>query len=92
MPIYEYRCTGCDEAFEVLQGVNERQKRTCEKCGGKLEKMVSRTSFQLKGGGWYSEGYGSSGKTGGESKKPAEKPTEKPAKKTTKKDKGSSSS
>lgn len=58
MPIYEYRCTSCEEVFEVMQRVGDRRKRTCESCGGKLEKLVSRTSFQLKGGGWFDQGYG----------------------------------
>jgi putative FmdB family regulatory protein len=68
MPIYEYRCTRCGEVTEVLQRVNEAPKRKCRSCSGKLEKLISRTSFQLKGGGWYNEGY-SSGGTGAAKKK-----------------------
>jgi len=26
-------------------------------CGGKTTKLISRTSFQLKGGGWEADGY-----------------------------------
>lgn len=57
MPIYEYRCTGCEKTFEIMQKVGDGQLRKCRECSGKLEKLVSRTSFLLKGGGWYSEGY-----------------------------------
>ena len=62
MPIYEYRCTSCGHEVEVIQKVGDRRLRTCKECSGKLEKKISRTSFQLKGGGWYTEGYHKSGK------------------------------
>jgi len=57
MPLYEYRCDACGHTFELLQKVSERPKSTCPVCRGKLQKLVSRTSFQLKGGGWYAQGY-----------------------------------
>jgi putative FmdB family regulatory protein len=66
MPLYEYRCKGCGHTFEVMQKFSDRTLRTCKLCRGRLEKLVSRTSFQLKGGGWYDQGYGSS-KSGGKS-------------------------
>lgn len=59
MPIYEYRCTSCGETFEILQKMGASPLRECRACDGPLEKLVSRTSFQLKGGGWFSGGYGS---------------------------------
>jgi len=61
MPIYEYRCTSCERVFEVIQQLGDRQLRKCRECSGKLEKLVSRAAFHLKGGGWYSEGYTKSG-------------------------------
>jgi len=68
MPLYEYRCTKCGHEIEVLQKFSDRPKRRCGECSGKLEKLISRTSFQLKGGGWYDQGYGSrSGAKGTES-------------------------
>jgi putative FmdB family regulatory protein len=57
MPIYEYRCTACGHQLEVMQKMSERPLRKCSKCGGRLEKLISRAAFQLRGGGWYSEGY-----------------------------------
>ena len=60
MPIYEYHCHGCDKDMEIIQQ-GQGVRRKCPECGGKLEKLVSRTSFQLKGGGWYDQGYSSSG-------------------------------
>ena len=58
MPIYEYRCQKCGEQFEVIQKFSDRPLRRCRSCKGKLEKLISRSSFSLKGGGWYAEGYG----------------------------------
>jgi putative FmdB family regulatory protein len=57
MPIYEYICEKCGAHVEALQKVNDAPLKRCKKCRGKLEKIVSRTSFQLKGGGWYLSDY-----------------------------------
>jgi putative FmdB family regulatory protein len=67
MPIYEYVCSACEETMDVLQKVDDPAPAKCERCGaeGTLTRMVSRTSFVLKGGGWYSDLYGSSKKKGG---------------------------
>jgi putative FmdB family regulatory protein len=61
MPIYEYRCRACGDEFEIIQKISEGPLRRCGKCGGSLEKLLSRTAFLLKGGGWYADGYGGSG-------------------------------
>ena len=58
MPIYEYRCTKCGHTLEAIQKIDDRPLSKCPECSGKLEKLVSRAAFQLKGGGWFSEGYG----------------------------------
>jgi putative FmdB family regulatory protein len=59
MPLYEYRCKSCGHQMEVLQKFSDPPPKRREKCSGrKVEKLLSRTSFLLKGGGWYSEGYG----------------------------------
>jgi len=57
MPIYEYLCEKCGSHVEVMQKINDAPLKRCQKCRGKLEKVVSRTSFQLKGGGWYLSDY-----------------------------------
>ncbi|MFL6275679.1 MAG: FmdB family zinc ribbon protein [Blastocatellia bacterium] len=57
MPIYEYVCEKCGSHLEVMQKVSDAPLKRCEKCRGKLEKIFSRTSFQLKGGGWYVTDY-----------------------------------
>ena len=63
MPIYEYHCEKCGTHIEVIQKISDTPLKRCAKCRGKLEKTVSRTSFQLKGSGWYVTDY--SGKVAG---------------------------
>src|SRR5438093_10775276 len=64
MPIYEYRCLSCGAVREVLQRINDKPLKKCPACSGTLEKLISRTSFQLKGSGWYVTDYGRKGSTG----------------------------
>jgi putative FmdB family regulatory protein len=59
MPLYEYRCPKCGD-FEVLQKSTEGPLKRHEACGKPVRRKVSISSFQLKGGGWYADGYGSS--------------------------------
>jgi putative FmdB family regulatory protein len=61
MPLYEYGCTACGHRLEEQQKLADPPLLTCPTCGQPtLEKLVSATSFVLKGGGWYKDGYGSS--------------------------------
>jgi putative FmdB family regulatory protein len=60
MPLYEYRCTACGHTIEVIQRFSDRPLRKCKECSGRLEKLISRTSFHLKGGGWYVNDYSGS--------------------------------
>jgi putative FmdB family regulatory protein len=58
MPLYEYRCKSCEHTFEAIQKFSDRPLRKCPECSGRLEKLISRTAFVLKGGGWYADDYG----------------------------------
>ena len=87
MPIYEYACKKCGKVVEVFQKASDPGPKTCEKCGGRLGRVISHTSFQLKGGGWYKDLYASTkpdsggGGEGGEAKadaKPEAKSDPKP--------------
>lgn len=61
MPTYEYRCNECQNEFETEQRIKDAPLKDCPKCGKPaLERLISATAFQLKGGGWYKDLYSSS--------------------------------
>jgi putative FmdB family regulatory protein len=84
MPIYEYKCTSCGEQFEVNQKITDSPLSACSLCGGELKKLITSTSFVLKGSGWYVTDYPSEArKKALEAKKePAQSKDAKPEKKT----------
>ncbi|MEW5803477.1 MAG: zinc ribbon domain-containing protein [bacterium] len=53
MPVYEYKCNDCGHHFEVDQRIVDPPLHSCQMCGGSVERLISRCSFILKGGGWY---------------------------------------
>jgi len=55
MPIYEYKCTECNEVFEYFQSISDKELKACMLCGKKdgLSKIISSSGFRLKGSGWY---------------------------------------
>ena len=69
MPVYEYECQSCSEVIEIWQSLSEDPVSTCPSCGGDLKKIISMSSFQLKGGGWFADGYSASPSTGSDSNK-----------------------
>jgi putative FmdB family regulatory protein len=90
MPIYEYQCINCSKTIEVSQKISAPPLTECEHCTGKLKKIISQSSFQLKGTGWYTTDYAK--KTGSDcSEKTKKSPdaasnkTEKPKKNDNKK-------
>jgi putative FmdB family regulatory protein len=81
MPFYEYVCTECGAATELLQKISDPPATTCPKCHAEaLTKQISAAGFRLKGGGWYETDFKSDGQRnlvkdksgeGGEAAKPA---------------------
>jgi putative FmdB family regulatory protein len=67
MPIYEYRCEECGD-FEEMQRITDAPLARCPRCRRKVRRLISQTSFQLKGSGWYVTDYGRTGE-GGKKKK-----------------------
>jgi putative FmdB family regulatory protein len=54
MPIYEYQCQQCGHQLEVIQKIADAPLSACPACNeNKLKKLVSASSFRLKGSGWY---------------------------------------
>ncbi len=57
MPIYEYACDACGQHHEIMQKISDQPLTQCPSCGGTMRKMISNTSFVLKGSGWYKTDY-----------------------------------
>jgi putative FmdB family regulatory protein len=82
MPIYEYECQACRHRFEEWQKMSDKPVKVCPKCKArKVQKLISHTSFQLKGGGWYSDLYASPkpGAPAAAAESTADKPADKSA-------------
>ena len=76
MPLYTYQCYECMKVQEVMRSVEDRDKSVaCDRCMVSSERIIDLAAFQLRGGGWYKDGY---------SKKP--KPKTKPKKEEKKKE------
>lgn len=84
MPVYEYQCSKCGHIEEVFQKISESPLEVCPRCNGKLKKIISQSTFHLKGSGWYVTDYGGA-KTGS-------KPTEESSAKSEKSEKSDSKS
>jgi len=68
MPIYEYACEHCG-VFEEMQRITDPPLAKCPKCKRKVRRLISQTSFQLKGSGWYVTDYARAGAGGKDKEK-----------------------
>lgn len=57
MPLYEYQCAACKKVHEIMQKFSDSPMETCPECGGAVSKLISMSSFALKGTGWYTTDY-----------------------------------
>jgi len=69
MPVYEYKCKKCNKITEIMQKFSDEPLKSCQYCSGEVEKIISQSSFVLKGSGWYKTDYAK--------KKEPEKPVKK---------------
>jgi len=76
MPVYEYQCTACGQVEEAFQKISEAPLETCSQCQGQLTKLISQSSFHLKGSGWYVTDYGGKKASSETTEKSATKPIE----------------
>lgn len=73
MPIYEFECTKCGAMEEVFQKLSEKPLVKCKHCSGKLHKLISQSSFHLKGSGWYVTDYANKSRSAPSKQKKEEK-------------------
>jgi putative FmdB family regulatory protein len=60
MPVYEYACGKCGHELEAEQRITDPPLKLCPRCRARrLKRLISQTSFVLKGGGWYADLYAS---------------------------------
>ncbi len=94
MPIYEYECTKCGHQTEIWQKFSDAPITKCEMCKGKIKKLISQSTFHLKGTGWYVTDYASKSGGNGEKKGKTDKDSTnkeaKSSKETSKKETSSS--
>jgi putative FmdB family regulatory protein len=68
MPIYEYQCSKCGNIEEAIQKFSDKPLSKCRRCSGRLSRLISQSTFHLKGSGWYVTDYAN------KSKSPSPKP------------------
>ena len=66
MPTYSYRCTECDNAFDIQQALSDDSLTECPSCKGKLRKLFNTVGVTFNGSGFYRTDSRKS--SGGESK------------------------
>jgi putative FmdB family regulatory protein len=71
MPTYEYRCENCGD-FEETQRISDPPLQRCPTCRRKVRRLISSTSFQLKGSGWYVTDYARGAGNGGKAESKGE--------------------
>ena len=84
MPLYEYECTQCGRIEEALQKFSDKTLTKCRHCSGRLHKMISQSSFHLKGSGWYVTDYANKSRSNSASTTPKEEKKPKKGAKTAK--------
>lgn len=61
MPTYSYRCTECDNAFDIQQALSDDSLTECPSCKGKLRKLFNTVGVTFNGSGFYRTDSRSSG-------------------------------
>ena len=62
MPSYKYRCSGCDDVFEIVQKITEVPLSVCEKCGESIQRLIQSVGIIFNGPGFYVNDYRNSKK------------------------------
>ncbi len=78
MPVYEYECTKCLKIHELQQKMSDPALSKCPDCGSPVDKLISRSSFALKGSGFYTNDYKRAGTSSDSTASPASATTTPP--------------
>jgi putative FmdB family regulatory protein len=57
LPIYGYRCSKCENYFEIFTNINDHSQKICPKCGGETTKLFYPAGIIFKGSGFYATDY-----------------------------------
>jgi len=76
MPTYGYKCTKCENSFEVVQKITESPISVCPECGGETRRIFYPVGIIFKGPGFHITDYCRPKNPEGETKPT---PTTKPA-------------
>lgn len=79
MPTYSYRCTVCQNAFDIQQSFSDASLSVCPACGGALRKIFSAVGVTFNGSGFYRTDSRASGSGSSSSSSSPSKPAAKPA-------------
>lgn len=73
MPAYDYRCTSCEQVFEINRSMSATGDEHCPLCGSVGARLFSPVGVAFKGTGFHNTDYKPRPKDPSEPK-PAEKP------------------
>lgn len=79
MPTYEYQCGECGHSFEVIRKITEDPLTECEKCGGRVRKVLHPVGIVFKGSGFHINDYRKPEKTTTEPSTSTSTPAKDPA-------------
>jgi len=58
MPFYDYKCKKCGyEIKDLKKSIKDNSKEICPKCNEEMLLIISNSYFELKGDGWFKDGY-----------------------------------
>lgn len=58
IPIYEYKCDNCETVKEEIHPIGKAPDEIeCDECHKTRYRIISGSTFILKGGGWFASGY-----------------------------------
>ncbi|BDZ63638.1 FmdB family zinc ribbon protein [Agromyces mangrovi Wang et al. 2018] len=92
MPTYAYRCTECDNAFDIQQSFSDASLTECPACGGRLRKVFGSIGVTFNGSGFYRTDSRSGGSSGSSTAAKADAPAKTDSGSSTSSEKSSSSS